>query len=60
MAGEVSISELRERLEHFHHAYKLCVQIDHWPDVIECQQRNRAHIDRIKEEITKREARGEM
>jgi hypothetical protein len=58
--SSVSLDELRERLAMFQEAYERCVMIDDWQSVIECQQRNRAHIERIKESIARREAGGEM
>jgi uncharacterized protein YbgA (DUF1722 family) len=54
----VSIDQLKQRLAEFENAYELCQYIDHWPTALQCRDRNRAQIDRLKLEIERREAEG--
>ena len=50
-----TLEDLRLRLAGFEEAYDLCDYIDHWPDVLKCQEFNRMQIDRLKAEIERRE-----
>ena len=55
MNDRPTLEELRERLEGFRQAHRLCDQIDSWPRVLECRRLNKHYIDQLEAEIARRE-----
>ena len=55
MNDRPTLEELRERLEGFRQAHRLCDQIDHWPSVLKCRRDMKQNIDVLQAQIARRE-----